>query len=403
MPQSKKIIFVILGATGDLATLKVFPALEKVWRQNRGSDFAAVGVSRRPWSDGDFRNFLGTKYKKTFLERVFYKQVFFDSCTGAPELKKFLKSFGDARFIFYVSMAPTLYDTALRCMRKNKLMNVGDSKILVEKPFGLDLKSSRKLNRLAMSFLEHKQIYRIDHYLGKDSLRALTEIHERGDALSKIISNKTVASIRVRMFETIGVKDRGESYDAVGAFRDVGQNHMLQMLAAIALMPPRTKYFSENSLRSNIRKNILSATAWHNARAKVVEFLETKKIKIRRGQYAGYTKEKNVSKNSRTETFFSLETYFTRGKLKGVPVILESGKKMPLQDASIKVEFKNGESLLVSVSGDAYEHVIESAIADRRELFVGSREIFAAWKLVDTVSKRFQKSKLEIYKERQIR
>ena len=383
--EKTKTVFVILGATGDLSTGKIFPALAKLHRKNSDSgarsrsfahkrqnqSFSVVAVSRRPWSDDDFRDFLGReKYDTDFLENVHYKTVFFDSCLGSPELKKFLKSFGDAKFIFYVSMAPTLYETALRCMKKNRLLDVGDSKVLVEKPFGLDLESAKKLNALALSFLEHKQIYRVDHYLGKEALRALTEIQEMSDKLANLISNKTIASIRVKIFEDFGVKDRGASYDAVGAFRDVGQNHILQMLSAIAVKPPR---------------------------AKVVESLETKKIKIRRGQYGGYTQEKNVAKNSKTETFFSVETYFKEGKLKGVPVILESGKKMLSREASIDIGLKNGEIFAIPVGGEAYEHVLEAAIADRRELFVGSKEIFAAWKFVDTVAKRFPKIPLEIY------
>ena len=417
MPKTQKTIFVIFGATGDLATLKIFPALSELRKKSehlgarsrseahkrQDARFSVVAVSRRPWSDDDFRNFLGTKYDKKFLENIFYKQVFFDSCTGAPELKKFLKTFGPAKFIFYVSMAPTLYETALRCMKKNSLLSVGDSKILIEKPFGLDLKSSRKLNNLAISFLEHKQIYRVDHYLGKDALRSITEIHEKSDLLSNIISNKTVASICVKIFEPFGIKDRGASYDAVGALRDIGQNHILQMLAAISMMPPQMRYSRARSLspllRAHKRENISSAAAWHNARAKVVETLDiSQKTKIRRGQYAGYTKEKNVSENSQTETFFSIESYFKDGKLKGVPVVLESGKKMKEQKASIEVKFKNGESLEIPVTGEAYEHILESAIADRREFFVGSREIFAAWKFVDSLAKRLKKSKLEIYK-----
>ena len=410
--EKTKTVFVILGATGDLSTGKIFPALAKLHRKNSDSgarsrsfahkrqnqSFSVVAVSRRPWSDDDFRDFLGReKYDTDFLENVHYKTVFFDSCLGSPELKKFLKSFGDAKFIFYVSMAPTLYETALRCMKKNRLLDVGDSKVLVEKPFGLDLESAKKLNALALSFLEHKQIYRVDHYLGKEALRALTEIQEMSDKLANLISNKTIASIRVKIFEDFGVKDRGASYDAVGAFRDVGQNHILQMLSAIAVKPPRAKHFRENSLRSNIPENVLPATAWHTARAKVVESLETKKIKIRRGQYGGYTQEKNVAKNSKTETFFSVETYFKEGKLKGVPVILESGKKMLSREASIDIGLKNGEIFAIPVGGEAYEHVLEAAIADRRELFVGSKELFAAWKFVDTVAKRFPKIPLEIY------
>ena len=399
MRKKIKTVFVILGATGDLSTGKIFPALAELHRKNSDSvacalrsdyalqnqSFSVVAVSRRPWSDDDFRDFLGReKYDAGFLKNVHYKTVFFDSCLGSPELKKFLKSFGNAKFIFYVSMAPTLYETALKCMKKNSLLNIGDSKILIEKPFGLDLKSSRKLNSLTLSFLEHKQIYRVDHYLGKDALRALTEIHEKSSTLSDIISNKNVASIRVKIFEDFGVKDRGASYDSVGAFRDVGQNHILQMLSAIAVTPPKSRHG-------------ISAAAWHLARAKVVEALETKKIKLRRGQYIGYTKEKNVSKNSRTETFFSIQTYFKGGKLKDVPVILESGKKMPKREASIEVKFKNGEKLDIPVGGEAYEHILEAATLDRRELFVGSKEIFAAWKFVDTVLLRFKKTKLKIY------
>ncbi len=396
MRKNKKIVFVILGATGDLSTGKIFPALAELHRKNSDSvacalrsdyalqnqNFSVVAVSRRPWSDDDFRDFLGReKYGKEFLSRVFYKTVFFDSCLGSPELKKFLKTFGNAKFIFYVSVAPTLYETALRCMKKNRLLEVGDPKILIEKPFGLDLKSAKKLNALATSFLEHKQIYRVDHYLGKSALRALTEIHEKSRTFSDIVSNKTVESISVWISEDFGVKDRGTSYDGVGAFRDVGQNHILQMLSAVALTPPRT----------------LSATAWHSARANVVESLETKKIKIYRGQYRGYTDEKNVAKDSKTETFFSIESYFNKGKLKGVPVTLQSGKKLAKREASIEIEFKNGETLDIPVEGEAYGRILEAAAEDRRELFVGGKEIFAAWKFVDTVLPRLKKAKLEIY------
>jgi glucose-6-phosphate 1-dehydrogenase len=381
MSKQKKTIFIILGATGDLATEKIFPALSELRKKNR--HFSVIGVSRRSWSDDDFRDFLGTKYDKDFLGNIFYKQVFFDSCEGAAELKYFLKGFGTARFIFYVSMSPALYETTFACMRKNKLMDVGESKILIEKPFGLDTRSAQKLNRDLIGFLEHKQIYRVDHYLGKAGLQAVIRIHEKTDALSDIINRRNVSSIRVSIFETIGVKDRGASYDTVGAFRDVGQNHILQMLAAVSVKPPPKDF---------------SVAAWHSARAQVVESLDaSKKIKIQRGQYRGYVKEKNVSKHSKTETFFSIETSFTRGKLAGVPVILESGKKMKKHEASIRVEFKNGESLDIPVEGGAYEHILESAIADRREFFAGSREILAAWKFVDTVSKSLIKAPLVLY------
>ncbi len=105
-----------------------------------------------------------------------------------------------------------------------------------------------------------------------------------------------------------------------------------------------------------------------------------------------------MAKDSKTETFFSLQTYFKSGKLKGVPVVLESGKKMSTREASITVEFKNGETFDILVEGEAYEHILEAAVADKRELFVGSREIFAAWKFVDVVAKKFSKIPLEIYK-----
>ena len=399
VPKKYKTVFVILGATGDLSTGKIIPALFELRKKmahfgarspseahkRQDVPFSVVAVSRRPWSDDDFRDFLGReKYDNDFLQSVHYKTVFFDTCVGSSELKDFLREIGGkkTKYIFYVSMAPTLYDTALRCMKKNKLLSVGDSKILVEKPFGLDLKSSKKLNALALSFLEHKQIYRVDHYLGKEALRALTEVQEKSDTLSRIISNKTVASIRVKIFEDFGVKDRGASYDSVGAFRDVGQNHILQMLSVVSVKPPRAT----------------APASWHSARAKVVEALEISKIKIRRGQYFGYTKEKNVAKDSKTETFFSLQTYFKSGKLAGVPVVLESGKKMSTREASITVEFKNGETFDILVEGEAYEHILEAAVADKRELFVGSREIFAAWKFVDVVAKKFSKIPLEIYK-----
>lgn len=421
-------IFVIFGATGDLAQKKIFPALEALYAEGALSeDPRIVGVSRRAWNDADFEAFLREHRSVSsaeFLKRVSYAQIDIAAGTGyealAASLHKLRGGAQKRQVVYYTSLAPELHGEAIRgLLGANLLYRAGEAKrdglaqgpapkLLIEKPFGTDLKTARALDRLIGGILDDDQVYRVDHYLGKDTVRALMDLHESTPELSRLFSTESVAEIRVRLLEEKGIDGRGASYDHVGAFRDVGQNHMLEMLAIVAAD------LSEGR------------ASWQKARADVLERLAppAKTCELsRRGQYAGYHAERGVRPGSETETAFEVITNLRGGKLSGVPLVLESGKKMPTSEALIEVTFKDVSGLPkrmlfrvqpeqeivienrdgssdrfdVPRARDAYGNVILDALRGSERAFVGGEEIEALWAYADHIVACWGKVPLEIY------
>lgn len=419
MSQKKDLLFVLFGATGDLAAKKILPSIEALMNAGEiGGGSRVVAVSRRDWTDRDYLDFLckerGSVCDPKFGSRVSYAKVDIALGTGHKELKEKLDVIMSERpnteLLVYFSLAPDLYVTAFKDLVEAGILSVGSrGKLMIEKPFGTDQKSACALDKLLLSKLDESQILRVDHYLGKDTVRAMMDIHEGASHMSELISSDAVASIRVRLFETKGIDGRGASYDGVGAFRDVGQNHMLEILAALCA-------------------DIDMAESWQEARAKLVERLVApiKTCELsRRGQYEGYDQEKGVKGSSQTETAFHIETTLKSGKLKGVPLYLESGKKMPSSEAYAEIVFKEVSGLpkkmvfsiqpeqKISIENrdgsieefevpktfDAYGNIILAALNGREREFVGREEIEALWGYADHVVACWGKVPLEMYSD----
>jgi glucose-6-phosphate 1-dehydrogenase len=412
--RKKPVTIVLFGATGDLAVKKLFPALKSLFDKNelpKGS--RVVAVSRRKWNDGEFHHFVSEKIGNSdFVNTILYSEVEFEGGYGYRELYERLKSldveFGETDWLFYLSLAPRFYDGVIGDIKKSKLLSKSSSKLLIEKPFGTSESSAKKLNKSVMSFLKHEQVYRVDHYLGKETVRAIMSMHESGPWLSKLLTNETVESITIRLLESISIEARGSSYDGVGAFRDVGQNHMLVMLSVLSVVPPKTN----------------GSIAWHHARAKTLKALTppTKTCSLScRGQYSEYIKESGVGVNSKTETAFEVVTSFTDGKLKNVPIIFQAGKKMSKSEVSIEIKMKSTaplksmsfyvqpeqkvrldygdrvEETVLTKSKDAYEYIFSDAMNGYRAHFVGGTEVVASWRYADRIVACWNKVPLEIY------
>lgn len=417
-PQ-KNILFVLFGATGDLALKKIFPALEALYAEGAlGDDPHIVAVGRREWGDIEFLDFLRAESSLSsadFLARISYSKVDIEAGKGYGQLSAKLARQGLSKreVLYYTSLAPMLHPKAILGLRDAGLLRrstAGRSggKILIEKPFGTDQKTACELDAFLASFLGEEQVYRVDHYLGKDTVKAIMDLHESTASFDALLTSESVSRIKVRMFEEKGIDGRGASYDGVGAFRDVGQNHILEMLAVIA---------------AEIRKG---KKDWQRARAAVLERL-VPPIKTcalsRRGQYQGYLGEKGVAADSETETAFEVVTNFSSGKLAGVPLILEAGKKMGVAEALIEVEFKDISGLPkrmifniqprqeivtenrdssrdafdIPRTRDAYGNVIYAALQGDRREFVGREEIEALWDYADHVVACWNKVPLEKY------
>ncbi len=416
--KNKKYVFVLFGATGDLALKKIFPALASI----SGPKIAhVIAVSRREWGDKDFTHHLASVSKNTFwpdfLNSISYSRVDIEKGEGFESLASkivILKKKFDAEVVAYLSLAPRHHGPVFSALVESGIVSKGDGKILIEKPFGVDEKTARSLDKLILSKVGEEQVFRVDHYLGKDTVDAIMALHEGTSDFDKLISAESVDHIRVRLFESKGIEGRGSSYDEVGAFRDVGQNHMLEMLAVVA---------------AELGKERDKGRAWQVARAKVFKHLAPPANtcdESRRGQYEGYATERGVKPGSSTETAFEIRTALASGKLKGTALILESGKKMPTSEAFIEVVFKelsgipkrmrfsiqpkqeivienrdgSVEEFDIPVQGDAYANVIAAALDDRMREFVGSEEIEALWAYADRVVGCWDKVPLEIYSEK---
>jgi glucose-6-phosphate 1-dehydrogenase len=410
MPQP--VTLVLFGATGDLAIKKIFPALASLFEENLlNAQSKIIAVSRRNWDTAEFRQFLTDSWPQapqTLLSRIEYADVDFDVGRGYENLKSVLE--GDTNdLLVYLSLAPQWFFPVTEDLKNSGILFGGKTKLLLEKPFGTDENSAHALNNHLLSFLSPEQIYRVDHYLGKATLQAIMRTHEESTSLREIISNETVAEITIELFETKGIDGRA-SYDSVGAFRDVGQNHMLEALAVLLAEYPRTD----------------GAAPWQNARAKVIESLNIPapdNCKIRIGQYEGYKAERGVHPDSKTETAFEIHTTFGKGELAGIPVVLRAGKCMPRNYAGVHVRFreiagfpthlefeiqpearatlryKESSETVIAFSNisDAYRNVLKDAIAGETRHFVGGREIIAAWRYADALLKLFARFPLQYY------
>ena len=409
------ITLVLFGATGDLAIKKLFPAIASLLEESAlHKDSTIIAVSRRNFDTNSFCAFLQENYPNVpdiLLEHIEYADVDFDVRRGYENLKTVIDTNKDRELLIYLSLAPQWFPVVIDDLKASEILTKGATKLLLEKPFGTDEASARNLNEKLLSFLSPKQILRVDHYLGKAAVRGMMQTHEQSTSLREIISNKTVARIDVELLETKGIDGRA-SYDGVGAFRDVGQNHLLETLAVLLAEYPRNP----------------NADAWQDARAKVIESLAVPALqtfRARRGQYAGYETERGVAPESATETAFEIETMFTEGELSGIPVTLRGGKRMGKNYAGIRITFKPLEGfpsemlfeiqpearVVLRYAGgretsipftdihDAYYNVLQDALGGETRHFVGSREIIAAWRYTDALIAQFAHTPLESYSD----
>ncbi len=353
-------VMVIFGASGDLAYRKLIPAIFDL-HENKllPTHFAILGVSRSVISDIDFRKKMkeGIKafshYKdasdkdiELFLSKVYYLSM--DTGDGKEYhlLKKRLSEIDiehktDKNYIFYLSTPPHLYPKIPKYLYGQglNLQRKGFRRIVIEKPFGHDLESAQSLNKKLLEFFDDDQIYRIDHYLGKETVQNLIVTRFANGIYEPLWNRNYIQHIEVTAAESIGVEGRGGFYDEAGALRDMVQNHLMQLVALIAMEPPtkinaeaikyeKMKVFqalhplSENDLRRNVIRGQYSAS------------------KIKGDVIAGYRQEESVDKESRTETFFAMKLFIDNWRWAGVPFYIRTGKRLPTRVSEIVIHFK---------------------------------------------------------------
>lgn len=341
---SDHFVFVIFGVTGNLAQLKLIPALYDLAAANLlPEDMSIVGVGRKPLSPEEFRNYtrqvLLTPNKHhmhditpAIVEKLLSKMTYVAGDISKPEVYESLKQYIDGtnacvNRMYYLATYPDLYATIFNFLKSSGLTvaECGWLRILIEKPIGHDLRSAKELNNLLTQYFTEEQIYRLDHYLGKETLQNILTFRFANSVFEPLIHKDYIDHIQVTAAEDFGIGMRGGYYDSVGALRDVGQNHLLQMLALATMNTP------DSFTNAEVTKQ----------RVDLLTHLVPDPEELVFGQYSGYLAEKDVKPESRTETFFAFKTKIDNERFSGVPIYIRGGKKLQQTVTEVSVVFKS--------------------------------------------------------------
>lgn len=456
-------IFVIFGITGDLASRKLLPSLLSLYAKKLlPKRFAVIGITRRSFSREEFREFVRSRMNvkqgqfreediKHFLDHLSYEQGNFDDPGMYTHLARSVRSIDDrwgqcSNKLFHLSVPPILYHGILTNLAASKLNipcddDVGWTRVLIEKPFGGDIVAARSLDKLLGKLFAEEQIFRIDHYLAKEALQNILVFRFSNAIFEPLWRRQFVDKIHIRLFEKVAMEERGDFYDKIGALKDVGQNHILAMLALMTMDAPAS--FSGKDIRSS--------------RAKILAKLDpmsrrTSTKQVVRGQYEGYLSEPGVKADSTTETYFRIEARLNSPRWKGVPFYLESGKAMAETKTEISVYFKNSsggrgnkkvndperQNILTfriqpdegikirffvkmpglsfanepktlkfkyadvtsfSLASGDYERLIHDVFIGDQTLFASTDEIMASWRFVTSILENLDKLSLKKYQK----
>ena len=364
MKKPENQILVIFGASGDLTRRKLIPALYDLFLQDLlPAKFCVLGASRTPMSDDEFRQsilqFLPPVNNHDEFTKMLHYQAIEPSKVGSYHTLKLRletldKKFDTAgNFIFYLSTPPSLYEIIPQDLSEAGLTRSENSfrRLIVEKPFGTSLETAQQLNITLLKYFDENQIYRIDHYLGKETVQNMLVTRFSNGIFEPLWNHNFIHRVEITSAESLGVEGRGGYYDTSGALRDMVQNHLLQLVGFIAMEPPAV--IEADAIRNEILKVF---QALRPIRENMVELCTI------RGQYItssikdetapGYRQEKGVPKDSRTETYAALRFYIDNWRWAEVPFYIRSGKKLPTRVTEVVVHFKHVPHHLFKSSPD---------------------------------------------------
>ena len=351
-----KAVIVIFGATGDLAKRKLFPSIYRLHQNgNIDEEFAVVGVGRRPWTNDIFRENVEKSLENdsvskeniaAFTSHFYYHPFDVTEPSSYQALGTLISELEnkyqtDGNRIFYLAMAPEYFGPIANHVKESGLKDgAGWSRLVIEKPFGHNLETAKELNNEIRAAFSEEQIYRIDHYLGKEMVQNIEVIRFANGIFEHLWNNRFISNIQVTSSESLGVEERARYYDHSGATRDMVQNHMLQMVALLAMEPPIK--LTTDEIRSEKIKVL-----------RALRPIEPEQVDDHfvRGQYGegtlhdetvpGYREEANELAASNTETFVSGRIMIDNYRWAGVPFYIRTGKRMTEKSTKIVVEFKD--------------------------------------------------------------
>lgn len=435
----KATVIVIFGVTGDLARRKLIPALYSNYIKGRlPEDVKIVGVGRREWDTAtmvehahkSLQEFAESQFEEESWET--FKETFSYALVNLPEpetyqnLKDHLEEIEDesANRLYYLSIAPEFYADAIENLGKLDMAREEDSwrRIVIEKPFGYDLETAQALNKVVHSVFNESQVYRIDHYLGKETAQNILFLRFSNTIFEPIWNRNHISNVQVTVAESVDVGTRAGYYDGSGVMRDMVQNHLLQLVSLVAMEPPSS--FEADALR--------------NEKVKVLQAIRRVRLEDTvRAQYDGYLDADGVAENSETPTYAGLKVFIDNWRWKDIPFYLRSGKALETKTTQVNIQFKRppnnifqlvededlsrnmlsiciqpDEGMHLTIEAkipdqqvaksidmevhyedafeteklpDAYERLLLDAINGDAALFIRSDEIETAWKIVDPI------------------
>ncbi|XP_057526938.1 glucose-6-phosphate 1-dehydrogenase, chloroplastic-like isoform X1 [Amaranthus tricolor] len=456
---------IVVGASGDLAKKKIFPAIFALYYEGfLPENFNVFGYSRTKMNDEELRNLISTTLTcrvdkrencedkmNEFLKRCFYHSGLYNSEEDFAELDRKLKEKEAGRLasrLFYLSIPPNIFVDVVRCASHRASSESGWTRVIVEKPFGRDSDSSRELTRSFKQYLTEDQIFRIDHYLGKELVENLSVLRFSNLVFEPLWSRNYIRNVQLIFSEDFGTEGRGGYFDNYGIIRDIMQNHLLQILALFAMETPVS----------------LDAEDIRNEKVKVLRSMRPLQLQdVVVGQYKGhskgaktypgYTDDPTVPNNSITPTFAAAALFIDNARWDGVPFLMKAGKALHTKRAEIRVQFRHvpgnlyktnfgtdldkatnelvlrvqpDEAIFLKINNkvpglgmrldrsdlnllysaryrgeipDAYERLLLDAIEGERRLFIRSDELDAAWSLFTPLLKELEQKRIapELY------